>query len=152
MSAADDKPVLVLGIGNLLLGDEGIGVHAVRKLQEEPLPARVTVVDGGTGGFHLLEYFGAFPTIILIDAASDGKPSGTVSLAQPRYASDFPRSLTAHDIGLRDMIEAAALLGPLPVMFLVTVSIGGPPLVGTGLTLPVERSLPEVIRLVKSLV
>jgi hydrogenase maturation protease len=109
-------------------------------------------VDGGTGGFHLLKYIGTYPTIILIDAANDGNSPGTVSLCRPRHATDFPRSLTAHDIGLRDMIEAATLLGPMPVICLVTISIGGPPLVGTGLTLPVERSLPEVIRLVKSLV
>jgi hydrogenase maturation protease len=152
MSPTNDTQVLVLGIGNLLLGDEGIGVHAARRLQEEDLPPHVTVVDGGTGGFHLLEYFGTYSTIILIDAASDGKAPGTVSLCRPRYATDFPRSLTAHDIGLRDMIEAATLLGSMPVICLVTISIGGPPLVGTGLTLPGERSLPEVIRLVKSLV
>jgi hydrogenase maturation protease len=109
-------------------------------------------VDGGTGGFHLLEYFGTYPTIILIDAANDGNSPGTVSLCRPRHATDFPRSLTAHDIGLRDMIDAAALLGPLPAMFLVTVSIGAPPLMETGLTPEVERSVPEVVRLVKSLV
>ena len=47
---------LVLGIGNLLMGDEGIGVHAVRSLQESPLPLHVDVVDGGTGGFHLVAH------------------------------------------------------------------------------------------------
>jgi hydrogenase maturation protease len=152
MTPKDNKPVLVLGIGNLLLGDEGVGVHAVRRLQEEDLPPHVAVLDGGTGGFHLLEYFGTYPTIILIDAANDGKPTGTVSFAKPRSASDFPRSLTAHDIGLRDMIDAAALLGPLPAMFLVTVSIDCPPLMDTGLTPEVERSLPEVVGIVKSLI
>jgi hydrogenase maturation protease len=152
MSSADDNPVLVLGIGNLLLGDEGIGIHAVRRLHQEDLPPHVTLVDGGTGGFHLLEYFSTYPTIVLIDAASDGRPTGTVSLARPRYASDFPRPLTAHDIGLRDMIEAAALLGPLPAMFLVTVSIGGTPLMETTLSPEAERCLPEVAGLVRNLV
>ncbi len=151
MYPADDRRVLVLGIGNLLLGNEGAGVHAVRRLQEEQLPAHVTVVDGGTGGFHLLEYFGTYRTIILIDAAADGKPPGTVSLTRPRYVSDFPRSLTAHDIGLRDMIEAAALLGPLPAMFLVAVSISAPPLMETALSHEVERTLPEVVGLVRKL-
>ncbi len=151
MSSADDKAVLVLGIGNLLMGDEGVGVHAVRRLQEMALPPQVTVEDGGTGGFHLLEYFETYPHIILIDAASDGKPPGTVSIVRPRYASDFPRSLTAHDIGLRDMIEAAALLGPLPAMFLITISIGGTPLMETALSPEIERCLPEVAGLVRNL-
>jgi hydrogenase maturation protease len=152
MSLTDGKPVLVLGIGNVLLGDEGVGVHAVRRLREEQLPPHVTIVDGGTGGFHLLEYFGIYPAIVLIDAASDGNPPGTVSLTRPRYASDFPRSLSAHDIGLRDMIEAANMLGPLPAIFLIAISIGGPLLMDTHLTPEVEHSIPEIVALVKRLV
>ena len=46
--------LLVLGIGNLLMGDEGVGVHAIRALEKERLPAGVEMLDGGTGGFHLL--------------------------------------------------------------------------------------------------
>ena len=144
-------PILVLGIGNLLIGDEGVGVHAVRRLMEEsPLPG-VDVVDGGTGGFHLLGYFSAYPTVILIDAAHDGKAPGNVAVSEPRYPSEFPRSLTAHDIGLRDMIESAALLGPLPKMFLITVSVGGDLAMGTHLSPEVERSIPAVLRCVRDL-
>lgn len=116
-------PTLVLGIGNLLMGDEGVGVHALRALEREPWPEGLTLLDGGTGGFHLLEYLRTYPRIVLVDATMDGQPAGTVSTLRPRYASDFPRVLTAHDIGLRDLVESAALLGPLPDMTLVTVSI-----------------------------
>jgi len=63
-------------------------------------------------------------TLILIDAASDGKPPGTVSRITPRFAADFPKSLVAHDIGLKDLIESAVLLGGLPKVDLITVSIG----------------------------
>jgi hydrogenase maturation protease len=114
---------LVLGIGNVLMGDEGVGVAVLNALSRESWPAEVTLLDGGTGGFHLLEYLQAHDPVVLIDAAMDGQPPGTVSVLYPRYAPDFPRALTAHDIGLRDLIEAAALLGPLPAFTLVTVSI-----------------------------
>ena len=114
---------VILGIGNLLMGDEGVGVHAIERLRARAWPDDVVLVDGGTGGFHLLGWLQVAPRVIMIDATADGQPAGTVSLLRPRYASDFPRSLTAHDIGLRDLVEAAALTGTLPEILLVTVSI-----------------------------
>ncbi|MGE0459833.1 MAG: hydrogenase maturation protease [Vicinamibacterales bacterium] len=137
-------PTLVLGIGNLLMGDEGVGVHALRAFAGEAWPENVTLLDGGTGGFHLLEYLTDHPRIVMIDATMDGAPAGTVSVLRPRYASDFPRALTAHDIGLRDLIESAALLGPLPDITLVTVSIEEIRSMVTHLSAPVEAAIPVV--------
>ena len=86
----------------------------------------VAVVDGGTGGFHLLEYFSDYDPVVLIDATMDGRPAGTVTVLERRATRRTSRaSLTAHDIGLRDLIEAAVLTGPLPQLWLVTVSIAG---------------------------
>ena len=116
---AGQKP-LILGVGNLLMGDEGVGVAAIRHLEEKGFADRAELVDGGTSGFHLLGLFRDQQHLILIDAATDGKPAGTVSLIRPRYASDFPPTLTAHDIGLKDLIESAALLGYLPEVDLIT--------------------------------
>lgn len=143
------RGTLVLGIGNLLMGDEGVGVHAVERMQREPWPPGVTVVDGGTGGFHLLEYLQEFSPIVMIDATMDGRPAGTVDVMRPRYASDFPRALTAHDIGLRDLVESAVLLGPLPDITLVTVSIEEIRSMVTSLSPAVEAALPAVAALVR---
>lgn len=112
----------MLGVGNILMGDEGVGIHAVRYLQTTP-PEDAVVLDGGTGGFHLLSLFQNYDPLILLDATMDGKKPGTLSLIRPRFANDFPRTLSAHDIGLRDLIEAAQLLAPLPELYLITVSI-----------------------------
>ena len=136
---------LVLGIGNLLMGDEGVGVHAVRRLLDSALAGDVRVVDGGTGGFHLLSCFQEYDPLVLIDAAADGQAPGTVSTLEPVYASDYPRSLTAHDIGLKDVVEAAALIGPLPKTYLVTVSVGEPRGLALTLSPSVEAALPEVV-------
>lgn len=138
------QPTLVLGIGNLLMGDEGVGVHALRALATDAWPEGVALLDGGTGGFHLLECFSEYRRVVMVDATMDGAPAGTVSVLRPRYASDFPRSLTAHDIGLRDLIEAAALLGPLPDITLVTVSIAAIRPMDTSLTPAVASAIPVV--------
>jgi hydrogenase maturation protease len=133
-----------MGVGNVLMGDEGVGVHSTRVLAELELPGRPTILDGGTGGFHLLSLFDEYDPIILIDATMDGKPAGTVSLLQPKFASDFPRTLSAHDIGLRDLLETAALLAPLPTMYLITISIDRIQSMCTDLSEPVAASLRHV--------
>ena len=115
---------LVLGIGNVLMGDEGVGVHALEYLKREAWPPEVELVDGGTGGFHLLDYLSPKEPLVMIDDTFDGKPVGPVTTLRPKYASDFPRALSAHDIGLRDLVEAAQLTGALPDIHLITVSIG----------------------------
>ncbi len=147
-----DDRLLVLGVGNLLLGDEGVGVHAVRLLEAQGLPPEATVIDGGTGGFHLLSYFHDFSPVIMIDATMDGSEPGTVSLIRPRFASDFPRSLSAHDIGLRDLIESAMLLGPLPDVYLITVSIESVQSMVPELSPPIESVLPRVVAMVCEIV
>lgn len=144
--------VLVLGIGNLLMGDEGVGVHAVQRLQQSPLPAGVSLVDGGTGSFELLAWLSGHDAVVLIDATLDGRPAGTVAVREPRFASDFPRSLTAHDIGLRDLIEAAILTRSLPRVLLVTVSVCELQPMQIGLSDAVAASLPAVEGEVRRLV
>lgn len=134
------------------MGDEGVGVHAVRALEQEILPPGVTLLDGGTGGFHLLELFDQHRHMILIDATLDDGAPGTVRVLYPKFASDFPRSLSAHDIGLRDLVESAALLGPLPTIDLITVSIAKIQPMSIEMTAEVRDALPLVLRTVRSLV
>jgi hydrogenase maturation protease len=100
------KKTLVLGLGNVLMGDEGIGVHVVRALEQHALPAGVECLDGGTGGFILLEPLESADRIVLIDAAADGNPPGTVTRTTPRFSRDYPPTLTAHDIGVKDLLDA----------------------------------------------
>lgn len=135
---------LVLGIGNLLMGDEGVGVRAIEYLQQDVWPEGVCLLDGGTGGFHLLDYLSSDEPLVMIDATMDGQPAGTVTTLRPKYASDFPRALTAHDIGLRDLVEAAQLTGALPDIDLVTVSIGEITPMHLTLSPAVQAALPAV--------
>jgi len=144
---------LVMGIGNLLMGDEGVGVHAVRALAEgASLPPGIAVVDGGTGGFHLLSYFSDYDRVVMIDATMDGQADGTVSLMEPRYATDFPRSLTAHDIGLRGPRRIGSDAGPgCRRSYLVTVSISDMQPMRVSLSPALEAAVAGVITRVSGL-
>jgi hydrogenase maturation protease len=104
--SSNEKKTLVLGLGNVIMGDEGIGVHVVRALEKLSLPPNVECLDGGTGGFILLEPLQAADHIILIDATDDGNPPGTVTRTTPRFSKDYPPTLTAHDIGVKDLLDA----------------------------------------------
>jgi len=149
LTEGQQKP-LILGIGNLLMGDEGVGVAAISYLEEMGFADHAELVDGGTSGFHLLGLFRHQQHLILVDAATDGKPLGTVSLIRPRYANDFPPTLTAHDIGLKDLIESAALLGYWPEVDLITVSIGDLGLMTMVLSPAVAAALPKIARVIKN--
>ncbi len=143
--------ILILGIGNVLMGDEGVGVHSIKELEKESFPENVSLLDGGTGGFHLLEYLQSYPKIIMIDATMDSKPAGTISVIKPKFASDFPKSLSAHDIGLRDLIESTAVLGDLPEMYLITVTIDNIQSMQIELSEKIKDSLTAVVEKVKEM-
>jgi hydrogenase maturation protease len=117
------KKTLVLGLGNVIMGDEGVGVHVVQALEKHALPAGVECLDGGTGGFILLEPLQNADRIILIDAAADGNPPGTVTRTTPRFSRDYPPTLTAHDIGVKDLLDAFYMQGGMREVVLYAVAI-----------------------------
>jgi hydrogenase maturation protease len=118
---------LVLGLGNVLMGDEGVGVHVVRAIEQSlakrALPGNVKCLDGGTGGFVLLEPLQDAGRIILIDAAADGNPPGTVTRTTPRFSRDYPPTLTAHDIGVKDLLDVFYIQGGGPEVVLYAIAI-----------------------------
>ncbi len=137
--------ILIMGVGNYLMGDEGIGVHIIQEMSKKVLPGYLDILDGGTGGFLLLSCFEAYPTIIFVDATMDGKPAGTISLIRPKFASDFPSALSVHDVGLKDMIEAVYLMDDVPDIHLFTVSIEEINPMTIELNQKVKDSIPKLI-------
>jgi len=142
---------LILGVGNFLLKDEGVGIHVIRALEKEQMPSGVTLLDGGTGGLHLISWLTGYDRIIMIDATLDDYPPGTIRLIQPRYVADYPPLMSAHEIGLKDMIEAMAITGDLPEIHLIVISAENVSEVGTELTPSVQSAVPEVIKRIKFL-
>jgi hydrogenase maturation protease len=145
------KETLVLGIGNILLNDEGVGIHVVNKLSDEGY-TEADLMDGGTGGFHLLGFIQSYKYVVIADASLDDYPVGYVRVLHPRYAKDFPPQLSAHEIGLKDLLDAAFLLGNLPEIFLVAVTVKDFQEMGMDLTPEVEMAVPFAMEKVKELV
>jgi hydrogenase maturation protease len=114
---------LVLGLGNVLMGDEGIGVYIVRAIEAHTLPPGVECLDGGTGGFTLLEPLEQAGRIILIDAANDGNPIGTITRTTPRFSRDYPPTITAHDVGMKDLLDMFYIQGGTHEIVLYAITI-----------------------------
>jgi len=143
--------VLILGIGNYLMGDEGVGVHIIHQMEEMELPEFVEVLDGGTGGFFLMNVFDDYGKVIFLDATMDGKEAGTITTLHPKFAADFPSALSVHDVGLKDMVEALFLQDKLPEMHLITISVKGIQPMIVGMTEKVEKCVPKAINTILKL-
>ena len=137
-------PILILGIGNILMGDEGIGCRVVQHIQSRPLPEGIECLDGGTGGFHLFDAIQQAEPILLVDATVDGRAPGSVLKLRLQFSSDYPRTLTAHDIGLKDMLDAFHLLGRTPRVTLFAVSTEPLGEMSTELSPEISSQIPHI--------
>lgn len=108
--------VVVLGIGNVLMSDEGIGVHAVEALQQRyQLPDNVEVVDGGTTGMELLPDLHGAEQLIVVDAVRVGQPPATVVRMEGDEVPEFFKTkLSPHQVGLCDVLAALRFSGGAP--------------------------------------
>jgi hydrogenase maturation protease len=148
---------LVLGLGNILLGDEGVGVRVIERLLEQvELPEGVRVLDGGTLGLDLLPYLEDAARLLVVDAAQARKPAGTLIRLTGREIPIFldASKVSPHQEGLQDLLAVAAFKGYLPeeVVFLgvqvgsLGVSLELSPAVAAQVDPMVERVLEELDR------
>jgi len=140
--------VLVLGIGNLLLSDEGAGVKAVEELQNRyDCSDAVEIVDGGTSGSELLSYFDDRSHILIIDAVKTGNQPGTIVRVDDPPAF-FQKKISPHQIGLTDVLGLAAITDNLPRN--ITLFGIEPKQLSTGLDLSPEvaRNLSRLVDMV----
>lgn len=108
--------ILVLGIGNLLLQDEGAGVRAVEELERNyEIPAGVELLDGGTSGIELLQYIKGKDYLILLDVVKSGNPPGTfVRLEGEKVPALFRKKISPHQLGVSDLLATAHLTDGMP--------------------------------------
>ena len=140
--------ILILGIGNLILKDEGIGVHVVRALEEKGLPPEVDVIDGGTATMDLLSVICESERIIVIDALKAGGEPGTIYRCLPEDIMDaVDRPLSLHQVGLLDVLGMARQLGGRAYVVIIGVE---PKEISWGmeLTAELEATVPKVIKAV----
>ncbi|MCS7119380.1 MAG: hydrogenase maturation protease [Archaeoglobaceae archaeon] len=110
------KRTAIIGIGNILLGDEGVGVHLIERLKKEFLPENVELYDCGVSGLKILNILESFERIIIIDALKLGKKPGTIYIfsIDPDYGEDMNRisgMTSLHDLDLTATIQIAKLTG-----------------------------------------
>jgi hydrogenase maturation protease len=142
-------PTLVLGLGNILLQDEGVGVRVVEALQGLPLPPGVEVVDGATAGMALLDILADRRRVIVIDAVDgDWEPGTVVRLGPDDLLPQQSQAVSLHELGLLEALIAARRLGVAPQEMVI---LGVRPYeVACGLSLSREMAalLPRVVKLV----
>ncbi|MGM3175318.1 HyaD/HybD family hydrogenase maturation endopeptidase [Dickeya lacustris] len=108
--------ILVLGIGNILLSDEGVGVRLVERLEQQyVLTPTVDIVDGGTCGMELMECMAGRDHLIVADAVLTGQEPGSVTVLRDREVPAlFTRKISPHQLGLADVLMALQLTGEFP--------------------------------------
>lgn len=146
------KDILILGVGNLVLKDEGIGIHVINRLEKEELPLGVDLLDGGTGGIFLIGTLQQYRHLILIDATLDSHPVGTIRHLKPKYSNDYPLLLSAHEIGLKEMIDAMILQENIPEIDLLAITVQEVREIGMHLSPEVEKAIPAIIDKVHELI
>ena len=141
---------VIIGVGNLLLKDEGAGVHVAQELQKKRLPAAVEVHDGGVAGIGLLEFFPGASKVLLIDAADmDLDPGASVRFTPEEVAGKAggPRFST-HDVGLLEVLELARTLGQCPPEVVIYGIQPKEISWGTELSPEVQATVPRVVEMV----
>jgi len=113
---SEKKEVVVLGLGNILLSDEGVGVKVVQELMEKyEFPDKVEIVDGAVGAFLLLPFIESAKKLLVIDAVSGGKPPGTIYKFKDKdIPSQVMEKISMHEISFSDILNLAKLRGNYP--------------------------------------
>ncbi|GAC1644730.1 MAG: hypothetical protein NVS4B2_34340 [Chloroflexota bacterium] len=152
--------ILVAGVGNIFLGDDGFGVEVVKRMASQPLPEGVRLVDFGIRGMDLVyALLDDYDAVIFVDIAPRGEPPGTLSIIEPHLPDDAAPSIDTHGMDPVKVLNLARDLGaPSRRTFIVACE---PALVLDGennpdvlveLTAPVEAAIAPAIEMIASLI
>jgi len=143
------QDILILGIGNILLKDEGVGVHVVNKLKEMSLPDTIEIFDGGTAGLDLVDFIAGRKKLIVIDAVNAGEKPGTIYRLTEENLHIKPKAIMSfHEIDFIDALHMSIVMDEKPEEIVV---IGIEPKDmsdGTELSPEIEERIPRIIELV----
>ncbi len=115
MRASVPSDTVVVGVGNSILSDDGVGVHAARLLESDPrVPASVTILDGGTIGLELLPYVSDASRVLFLDAVNSGSAPGTLARMTGKELLGTAGGCSAHQLGVADLIAALFLVSAVP--------------------------------------
>lgn len=141
------RRVVVLGIGNTLCEDEGLGVHAALALQQGwELPPEVQVIDGGTAGMELLDPLADLDLLLVLDAVKAPQPPGSLVCLQGAEVPVFFRSkLSPHQVSICDVLASLEFAGAAPRQLLLVGLVPERMELGLEMTPTVAARLPEMV-------
>ncbi|HEX2767801.1 MAG TPA: HyaD/HybD family hydrogenase maturation endopeptidase [Geobacteraceae bacterium] len=146
---APPRNILILGVGNLLLTDDGFGVHVINALRDFPLPPGVTLVEAGIVSHQLIPDFHEADLLIFIDAVQAGDTPGSIFRFRPedmQFMSNIKASL--HDMSLIDVLHMTALTGERPETIIIAVQPKDVKSCSMELNDEVKAAIPKVIDLI----
>ena len=140
------KKTLILGLGNILLGDEGVGVRVAEQLLSQSLPYGIEVIDGGTAGYELINLFEGREKVIIVDAVkTDDKPGSIYKMDLSVIQDDTTIPLSLHQIGLKNVFKMASLMDINPEVTLVGIVPKDYQTYKIGLSREAEQAIPLAI-------
>jgi hydrogenase maturation protease len=144
------KRILILGVGNLLLSDEGVGVHVAQKMMTMAMPPEVQVVEGGTDGFGLVSVITEADRMILIDAVKGGGAPGSIYRFEIGDCPPFPDifKTSVHQISILEVINLSSLIGSTPRTTIIGIEPASIEM-GMKLSPTVATKIPKVIQMIK---
>lgn len=146
MALNSTPKTIVVGVGNIIHSDDGVGVHALKKLQGDPrLPGDVTLIDGGTHGIELLAYIHDSTRLLLLDAVDVGERAGTMVRMTGDELRGLPCGASVHQLGVADLLATLPLVSDTPREI---VLLGMQPALtdwGAELSAPVEAALGSLV-------
>ncbi|WP_010233941.1 HyaD/HybD family hydrogenase maturation endopeptidase [Clostridium arbusti] len=143
------KDTVIIGIGNILLKDDGVGVCTIRELENEKLPSTIELVDGGTSTLDTLSYFLDYKKVIIVDCLKAGYEPGTIYKINPEDIKSYKsENLSIHDVQILDVVKIANMLGKFPKVTIFGIEPEKICL-DTEMTETMKNKIPEIIKLLK---
>jgi hydrogenase maturation protease len=144
------KKVLILGIGNTLHRDDGIGVHIVNRMQDDgiALPENVEVMDGGTAGFDLIPLMQGKDRIVIVDALKSDDEPGSVYRFDAGHLRVKKSVFSLHETGIAEVLKTLRLMGDNPEVEIVGIVPSDITTMDIGISDSVARSVPKAIEII----
>jgi len=116
MTSGTAPSIMVMGVGNALMSDEGLGVHFLKELERENLPGNITLIEGGTAGLELIHLIQDTDFLIIIDAVNAKAEPGAMFRFRPDDLKVFPDmfEVSFHQVGIVEVLTLAKILGKTP--------------------------------------
>lgn len=150
----ENKNLLVLGIGNILQKDDGLGSHIINVMQEsgESFPENVEFLDGGTAGYDLVPYMMDRDKIIVVDALSVDDECGSIYHFTPEHITPDKNTYSLHDFGLKKILDMLKLSGHEPHVEIIGIVPEDVVSLDIGLTASVQGAVPGAIDLIRKII